>query len=120
MTIFNYVFKKLLMFGSNLGKDERFDQIILMVRALESKVPGPGLWNIGVLDLTGGAPELNPSFRHLVEQSLRRGKHVIDRCNLTVLLLPRFRDLSQVSTLDAKSAKREASATAPAWPLTRW
>jgi len=45
------------------------------------------------VDITGGAPELNPHFRYLVEQCVLRGKHVIDRCNLTVLLLPRFRDL---------------------------
>jgi radical SAM/Cys-rich protein len=45
------------------------------------------------VDLTGGAPELNPHFRYLVEEVVRRGKHVIDRCNLTVLTLPRFRDL---------------------------
>lgn len=45
------------------------------------------------VDLTGGAPELNPHFRYLVEQCVLRGKHVIDRCNLTVLLLPRLQDL---------------------------
>jgi radical SAM/Cys-rich protein len=45
------------------------------------------------VDLTGGAPELNPHFRYLVEECVRRGKHVIDRCNLTVLLLPSQRDL---------------------------
>ncbi len=47
------------------------------------------------VDLTGGAPELNPHFRHLVEECAKRGKHVIDRCNLTVLLLPRNRDLPE-------------------------
>ena len=47
------------------------------------------------VDLTGGAPELNPHFRYLVEACARRGKHIIDRCNLTVLLLPRNRDLPQ-------------------------
>jgi radical SAM/Cys-rich protein len=47
------------------------------------------------VDITGGAPELNPHFRYLVEQCVLRGKHVIDRCNLTVLLLPRFRDLPE-------------------------
>jgi radical SAM/Cys-rich protein len=47
------------------------------------------------VDLTGGAPELNPHFRYLVEQVASRGQHVIDRCNLTVLLLPRNRDLPQ-------------------------
>ena len=47
------------------------------------------------VDLTGGAPELNPSFEYLVEGAVARGKHVIDRCNLTVLLLPRFRRLPE-------------------------
>jgi radical SAM/Cys-rich protein len=45
------------------------------------------------VDLTGGAPELNPHFRDLVEECVKRGKHVIDRCNLTVLLLPLMEDL---------------------------
>lgn len=45
------------------------------------------------VDITGGAPELNPHFRYLVDACVERGKHVIDRCNLTVLLLPRYRDL---------------------------
>jgi radical SAM/Cys-rich protein len=37
------------------------------------------------LDLTGGAPELNPNFRYLVKKARAMGVHVIDRCNLTVL-----------------------------------
>lgn len=41
------------------------------------------------VDITGGAPELHPRFRDLVEASVRAGKHVMDRCNLTILLLPR-------------------------------
>lgn len=45
------------------------------------------------VDITGGAPELNPHFRYLVEACVARGKHVIDRCNLTILLLPKFADL---------------------------
>ncbi|MGB5202481.1 MAG: arsenosugar biosynthesis radical SAM (seleno)protein ArsS [Sedimenticolaceae bacterium] len=40
------------------------------------------------LDLTGGAPELNPHFRYLVEQARQLGIEVIDRCNLTILLEP--------------------------------
>jgi radical SAM/Cys-rich protein len=40
------------------------------------------------VDLTGGAPELNPGFRRLVREARRRGIHVIDRCNLTVLREP--------------------------------
>ena len=47
----------------------------------------------GTVDITGGAPELNPHFRWLVEECVRRGKRVMDRCNLTVLLLPRNADL---------------------------
>jgi radical SAM/Cys-rich protein len=45
------------------------------------------------VDITGGAPELNPNFRYLVDQCVSRGKHVIDRCNLTILLVPRYADL---------------------------
>ncbi len=45
------------------------------------------------VDITGGAPELNPHFRYLVDACIARGKHVIDRCNLTVLLLPKQADL---------------------------
>jgi radical SAM/Cys-rich protein len=48
-----------------------------------------------VVDITGGAPELNPNFRYLVEQCVARGKHVIDRCNLTVLLTGPCRDLPE-------------------------
>jgi radical SAM/Cys-rich protein len=47
------------------------------------------------VDITGGAPELNPHFRYLVDQCVARGVSVIDRCNLTVLLLPRNRDLPE-------------------------
>ncbi|MCA9541809.1 MAG: arsenosugar biosynthesis radical SAM protein ArsS [Myxococcales bacterium] len=47
------------------------------------------------VDLTGGAPELNPHFRYLVDQCVARGKHVIDRCNLTILLVPKMRDLPE-------------------------
>ena len=42
---------------------------------------------VQVLDLTGGAPELNPHFRTLVEAARALGIEVIDRCNLTVLLV---------------------------------
>ncbi len=39
-----------------------------------------------VVDLTGGAPELNPNFEYLVTQCVNRGLRVMDRCNLTILL----------------------------------
>jgi radical SAM/Cys-rich protein len=47
-----------------------------------------------VLDLTGGAPELSPSFRYLVRETRRLGREVLDRCNLTVLLEPGQEDLA--------------------------
>jgi radical SAM/Cys-rich protein len=47
------------------------------------------------VDLTGGAPELNPHFRYLVSEAVARNKHVIDRCNLTVLLTPKLDDLPE-------------------------
>jgi len=40
---------------------------------------------VGTLDITGGAPELNPHFRELVVRAREFGAHVIDRCNLTVV-----------------------------------
>jgi radical SAM/Cys-rich protein len=40
---------------------------------------------IGTVDLTGGAPELNPNFARLVEGARAIGRHVVVRCNLTVL-----------------------------------
>ncbi len=51
--------------------------------------------NAHTVDLTGGAPELNPDFRYLVDECTRRGKKVIDRCNLTVLLLPTMQNLPE-------------------------
>ena len=47
------------------------------------------------LDLTGGAPELNPHFRRLVRAAREVGVHVIDRCNLTVLFEPGQEDLAE-------------------------
>ena len=47
------------------------------------------------LDITGGAPELNANFRHLVRVARGRGVNVIDRCNLTVLFEPGQEDLAQ-------------------------
>ena len=47
-----------------------------------------------VVDLTGGAPELHGAFRRLVLEARRLECHVIDRSNLTVLLLPALADLA--------------------------
>jgi radical SAM/Cys-rich protein len=49
---------------------------------------------VRTLDVTGGAPELNPHFRHLVRGARAAGVHVIDRCNLTIINEPGFEDLA--------------------------
>jgi radical SAM/Cys-rich protein len=46
------------------------------------------------LDITGGAPELHPHFRELVSRGRELGAHVIDRCNLSILLEPGQEDLA--------------------------
>ena len=47
---------------------------------------------VNTLDLTGGAPELNPLFRSIITAAHTRGVQVIDRCNLTVLFEPGQQD----------------------------
>jgi radical SAM/Cys-rich protein len=61
-------------------------------RLLELLAASPG---IEVLDLTGGAPEMNPQFRRLVVAARRMGRRVIDRCNLTILETPGYEDLAE-------------------------
>lgn len=51
--------------------------------------------NIQILDLTGGAPEMNPEFRRLVQAGRRMGVTVIDRCNLTILNEPGYEDVAE-------------------------
>ena len=62
---------------------ETIDDVIAFMRASDVKV----------LDLTGGAPELNDHFRFLVRAAREQGVRVIDRCNLTILGEPGFEDL---------------------------
>ena len=50
---------------------------------------------IRTLDLTGGAPEMNPHFRQLVIAARQRGMRVIDRCNLTILSEPGYEDMAE-------------------------
>jgi radical SAM/Cys-rich protein len=59
------------------------------------------------LDLTGGAPELNPHFRTLVREAREGEVHVIDRCNLTILEEPGQEDLAEF--LAAQSVEVVAS-----------
>ena len=64
---------------------------------------------IPVVDLTGGAPEMVPDFRYLVERirTLKRRRKIIDRCNLTILLERGYEDLA--TFLAAKSVEIIAS-----------
>lgn len=72
--------------------------------------------DIKTVDLTGGAPEMNPHFRWFVEQLTAIGKQVIVRCNLTIILAnPKYYDLPEffkkhninvVSSLPYFTAKR--------------
>jgi radical SAM/Cys-rich protein len=50
---------------------------------------------VEVVDFTGGAPELNPNFRWLVEETRRFGRQVIDRCNLTIFFEPGMEELPE-------------------------
>jgi radical SAM/Cys-rich protein len=50
---------------------------------------------IPTVDITGGAPEMNPHFRWFVDEVRRLGRRVIDRCNLTILVAPGFDDLPE-------------------------
>src|SRR4029450_9936316 len=52
---------------------------------------------IPTVDLTGGAPEMIPDFRFFIDEvkTLRPPRHIIDRCNLTILLEPGYEDLSE-------------------------
>lgn len=52
-------------------------------------------FRIPVLDITGGAPELNPHFRWLISSARPLAHRIIDRCNLTILLALGFQDLPE-------------------------
>jgi len=64
--------------------------------AIEAVIRVAARWPIPTLDLTGGAPEINPHFETLVDRLHELGVNILVRCNLTVLLepgkehLPRF------------------------------
>ena len=50
---------------------------------------------IGMVDVTGGAPEMSPWFRRIVTEARRRDLEVVDRCNLTILSEPGYEDLAE-------------------------
>jgi radical SAM/Cys-rich protein len=51
--------------------------------------------NIHTLDLTGGAPEMNPHFKYLITKARALDVNVIDRCNLVILQEPGYEDIAE-------------------------
>ncbi len=96
-------------------KEENMDRATLE-RCLEIIAAVP---SIHTVDITGGAPEMNPHFRWFVEEVSALGKKVIDRCNLTIIRAnPKYHDLPEffakhkvqvVSSLPYFSKKRTDS-----------
>ncbi len=64
--------------GPNRSETMSAETVALLIESL-------GTSRFATLDLTGGAPELNPSFRYLVAEARKLGMKVVDRCNLTIL-----------------------------------
>lgn len=73
--------------GPNRTEMMDLDTVELVLTALEAH-------QLSTLDLTGGAPELNPHFRYLASKARALGIRVIDRCNLTILFEPGQDDLA--------------------------
>src|SRR6516165_6165981 len=74
--------------GPNRSEEMSAEVIGMVLSFLQRK------W-IATLDITGGAPELNPHFRHLVRSARALSVQVIDRCNLTILEQPGQEDLGE-------------------------
>ncbi len=63
-----------------LMTQETFEHCLRLIRDFE----------VETVDITGGAPEMNPHFMWFVTEIRKLGRHVIDRCNLTILTVPGF------------------------------
>jgi radical SAM/Cys-rich protein len=73
--------------GPNRTEEMDGETVDLVLQVIEVRA-------IASLDITGGAPELNPHFRRLVAAARALGAGVIDRCNLTILEEPGHEDLA--------------------------
>ena len=73
--------------GPNRTEEMPADVVDLVLAFLERR-------RIANLDITGGAPELNPHFRRLVTSARDMGARVMDRCNLTILEVAGQEDLA--------------------------
>jgi len=76
-----------------------------MQQCLAALQNNPGLQ---IVDITGGAPEMNPDFRWFVEEIIKLGRHVIVRCNLTIIMankkyydLPEFYKLHNIEVVSS-------------------
>jgi radical SAM/Cys-rich protein len=68
----------------------------IMTRAtIDRVVDWLGSTDIAKVDITGGAPEIIPDFRYLVGRVKKLGRHVMDRCNLTIFFEPGHEDLPE-------------------------
>jgi radical SAM/Cys-rich protein len=74
--------------GPNRAEEMSGEIIDLVLAFLERR-------RIATLDITGGAPELNPHFRRLVAAARGRGVRVLDRCNLTILDVEEQQNLAE-------------------------
>ena len=74
--------------GPNRTEEMTGDTIDLVLDVLRTR-------HVPMLDITGGAPELNPHFRRLVRAARALGVRVTDRCNLTILFEPGQADLAE-------------------------
>eukprot|EP00940_MAST-03C_sp_MAST-3C-sp2_P001346 g1346.t1 len=72
--------------GSEMMSRENADHCLRIIRNSPS---------VEIVDITGGAPELNREFKYIVRNVRKMGLHIIDRCNLTVLLEPRQKGLAE-------------------------
>ncbi len=118
--LFPYKPTGITIFQMNLGKmcnqvckhchvDAGPDRREIMTRAtMEECLTALAGSKISVVDITGGAPEMNPDFRWLVEQLTLLGKKVMVRCNLTIILankkyhdLPEFYKKHQVHVVSS-------------------
>src|SRR5437763_14777834 len=74
--------------GPNRKEEMSADVVDLVLSFLDRK-------QIATLDITGGAPDLNPNFRRLAQAARALSVRVIDRCNLTILEQPGQEDLAE-------------------------
>ncbi|MDQ6961595.1 MAG: arsenosugar biosynthesis radical SAM protein ArsS [Mariprofundaceae bacterium] len=74
--------------GPTRKEEMSADVIELLLQTLAKR-------KIKVLDLTGGAPEMHPQFCYLVKKARQLGVHVIDRCNLSILLEDGYKHMAE-------------------------